>query len=228
MNRVSYITEKKCRLCFETNLKSLINLGKQPLANRLKNKITSKEIKISLQLCFCKNCKTVQIKETVNPKILFKKYFWQTSTSKTAKKFSDIFCSKMLSYLSCDNPFIIEIASNDGTFLVPFKKKGYEVLGVDPATNLAIESLKNKIPTLNNFFDIPNTIPTNTNYNKIYYQNQKKPTLCDNVNHANIPCKKTCNSEEDYALSDSELAFLYKYAYEEAGNEILMRELNKE
>ena len=80
--------------------------------------------------------------------------------------------------------------------------------------------------SLNNFFNIPNNIPQNTNYNKIYYQNQKKPTLCNNVNHANIPCKKTCNSEEDYALSDSELAFLYKYAYEEAGKEILMRELN--
>ena len=153
MNQAFYIKEKKCRLCFETNLKSLINLGKQPLANSLKNKSTSKEIKISLQLCFCKNCKTVQIKETVNPKILFKKYFWQTSTSTTAKKFSNIFCSKILSYLSCNNPFIIEIASNDGTFLVPFKKRGYEVLGVDPAKNLAIKSLKNKIPILNNFFD---------------------------------------------------------------------------
>jgi hypothetical protein len=153
MNRAFHIKEKNCRLCFETNLKSLINLGKQPLANSLKNKLTSKEIKISLQLCFCKNCKTVQIKETVNPKILFKKYFWQTSTSTTAKKFSNIFCSKILSYLSCNNPFIIEIASNDGTFLVPFKRRGYEVLGVDPAKNLAIESLKNKIPILNNFFD---------------------------------------------------------------------------
>lgn len=91
-----------------------------------------------------------------------------------------------------------------------------------------INTVKISKQTLNNFFDIPNTIPTNTNYNKIYYQNQNKPTLCDNVNHANIPCKKTCKSEEEYTLSDSELAFLYKYAYEEAGNEILMRELNKD
>jgi 2-polyprenyl-3-methyl-5-hydroxy-6-metoxy-1,4-benzoquinol methylase len=153
MNKRSYIKEKKCRLCFETNLKTLINLGKQPLANRLKNNLTSKEIKLSLQLCFCKNCKTVQIKETVDPKLLFKKYFWQTSTSTAAKKFSDIFCSKMLSFLRCKKPFIVEIASNDGTFLVPFKKKGYEVLGVDPAKNLANESLKNEIPILNNFFN---------------------------------------------------------------------------
>jgi len=78
--------------------------------------------------------------------------------------------------------------------------------------------------SLDTFFNIPN----NTNYNKIYYQNSNTISSCDNVEHANIPCKKTCNYEEDYALSDSELAFLYKYVYEEAGKEILMRKLNGE
>lgn len=78
--------------------------------------------------------------------------------------------------------------------------------------------------SLDTFFNIP----SNTNYNKIYYQNQKTKTSCDKDAHPHIPCKKTCDTEEDYALSDSELAFLYKYAYEEAGKEILMRKLNGE
>ncbi len=78
--------------------------------------------------------------------------------------------------------------------------------------------------SLDKFFNIPN----NTNYNKIYYQNQNEKKLCDKDAHPHIPCKKTCSTEEDYALSDSELAFLYKYAYEEAGKEILMRKLNGE
>ena len=80
--------------------------------------------------------------------------------------------------------------------------------------------------SLNKFLNIPN----NTDYNKIYYQNQKTKTSCDKDEHAHIPipCKKTCDTEEDYTLSDSELAFLYKYAYEEAGKEILMRKLNEE
>jgi len=78
--------------------------------------------------------------------------------------------------------------------------------------------------SLDTFFNIP----SNTNYNKIYYQNQKEKKRCDKDAHPHIPCKKTCSTEEDYALSDSELAFLYKYAYEEAGKEILMRKLNGE
>jgi hypothetical protein len=130
--------ETKCRLCYKKKLHHLISLGNQPLANSLNNKMQIKELKFPLNLCMCKNCKTVQIKETINPKILFEKYFWQTATSFAAKKFSKIFCKKILSYLKCKKPFILEIASNDGTFLMPFKKNGLEVLGIDPDAKEAI------------------------------------------------------------------------------------------
>lgn len=53
--------------------------------------------------------------------------------------------------MKCKNPFVLEIASNDGTFLIPFKERGLEVLGVDPAKNLAPISLKKKIPVLTGF-----------------------------------------------------------------------------
>ena len=148
-----YELEKQCRICGQEILYSLINFGNQPLANRLNNKIPTKELKFPLNLCMCKNCKTIQIRETVNPKILFEKYFWQTSTSLGAKKFSKIFCKKVLAYLKCKRPFVVEIASNDGTFLLPFKNKGLEVLGVDPAKNLAHISQKNKISVITGFFN---------------------------------------------------------------------------
>ena len=148
-----YKIEKKCRICSQKKLHNLVNLGNHPLANRLNNKIPKKELRFPLNLCMCKNCKTIQIKETVNPKILFEKYLWQTSTSVAAKKFSKIFCKKILAYLKSKRPFVLEIASNDGTFLLPFKKKGLEVLGVDPAKNLASISLKNKISVLTEFFN---------------------------------------------------------------------------
>ena len=153
MKSADYQVEKFCRLCLKKNLHHLINLGNQPLANRLNERISDKELKFPLNLCMCTNCKTIQIKETVNPKVLFEKYFWQTSTSVTAKQFSKIFCKKILSYLKCKNPFVLEIASNDGTFLIPFKERGLEVLGVDPAKNLAPISLKKKIPVLTGFFN---------------------------------------------------------------------------
>ena len=78
MNQQISKKEKKCRLCFSKKIKVFLDLGKQPLANNLKLNPDHREIKIPLKVFFCRNCKTVQLSETVNPKILFSKYVWQT------------------------------------------------------------------------------------------------------------------------------------------------------
>ena len=47
---------------------------------------------------------------------------------------------------------VIEIASNDGTFLKPFIINGYKkVIGVEPAKNISDVANKNKVKTINNF-----------------------------------------------------------------------------
>ena len=78
---------KFCRICGK-KVVPFFNLGKQPLANSLNVNRNIKEVKYPLKLVFCKNCSTVQLSETVNKNLLFKKYIWNTSVSSTAKKFS--------------------------------------------------------------------------------------------------------------------------------------------
>ena len=46
---------------------------------------------------------------------------------------------------------IVDIGSNDGTALQPFKDRGMRVLGIEP-TDVAKIALKNKIPTIQKFF----------------------------------------------------------------------------
>jgi novobiocin biosynthesis protein NovU/D-mycarose 3-C-methyltransferase len=50
-------------------------------------------------------------------------------------------------------PKVLEIASNTGVFLQKFKERGFEVLGVEPATNIAEVAVKDGIPTRNEFFN---------------------------------------------------------------------------
>ena len=90
---------------------------------------------------------------------------------------------------------------------------------------------KNNINSINTFTNTANDI----DYNKIYYHNQNEKKLCDaNLDkQANVPCDiiKKCSDDEaldEYTLSDSELAVLYKVAYEEAAREIFMRTLREE
>lgn len=93
-------------------------------------------------------------------------------------------------------------------------------------------SKNNKI--INMFNNIKQkTIPTQ--YNIITYDKQITKVPCGN--QAQIPCKITqsqcttntntkLNTMNPNELSDSELALLYKSAYEMAGNEVLLRTLN--
>ena len=86
-----------CRVCKKKKLIDILKLGNQPLANALIKfkKDLKKEKKVPLELTICKSCKLIQLKHTVNPKILFKNYLWVTGTSKKIKEYRKFFFNKI-------------------------------------------------------------------------------------------------------------------------------------
>ena len=59
--------------------------------------------------------------------------------------------------LKSKKSYIIDIGSNDGVALKPFKELNFKnILGIEPAKNLAKLANKNKIKTINAFFDKKN------------------------------------------------------------------------
>ena len=143
-----------CRSCGSRALRPFLDMGKQPLANAFLSSAAAEEKIYRLSLSFCAGCSLVQLNETIDPKILFLKYPWVTGTSNAAREFSAVFAHEVLRRCGKEkaNPFILEVASNDGTFLLPFLKKGLRVLGVDPARNVAAVAKKNGVPTRAVFF----------------------------------------------------------------------------
>ena len=146
-------TINKCRICFSQQFKEILNLGQQPPANSIYKENSSPPNPVPLRLMFCQKCHTVQLGETVDPSYLFDKYVWVTGTSKAAKDHSQLFFNEVINKTKKKNPFVIEIASNDGTFLKVFKENNCKILGVDPAKNIADFATKNGIPTLPVFFN---------------------------------------------------------------------------
>jgi SAM-dependent methyltransferase len=148
-------TITKCRLCDATDLHTILELGDQPPANSLRKKVSETLENVPLTICRCPKCTTIQLTETIDPEYMFSDYIWVTGTSKGAREYSKIFADRIVSKLSkSDDLFIVEVASNDGTFLQRFKEAGHRVLGVDPAKNLAELAQKNGIPTLADFFGL--------------------------------------------------------------------------
>ena len=97
----------------------------------------------------------LQIKETVSKKKLFNNYFWVTGTSSLIKRYAEFFVNKIIKISKCKkNDLIIEIGSNDGTFLKIFKKNRFNnLIGIDPAKNLSKLFISNKINIISNFWN---------------------------------------------------------------------------
>lgn len=142
-----------CRICGSDQIDEVMDLGRQPPANSLYESIEPESV--PLRLLFCDSCSTVQLGEDVDPDYLFSKYLWITGTSETAVNYSKNFAEKALKHLKIGSNalFIVEVASNDGTFLKQFKQLGCQVLGIDPAINIAKLASKEGIPTQASFFN---------------------------------------------------------------------------
>ncbi len=148
-----------CRSCGNTNLKRVVSLGYQPLANNLIKTKNEKCDLYPLEVNYCEKCHNCQLSVAVDPKKMFSNYLYTSSTSKVfrshfieaAKKYSkELKLNKKKSY-------IIDVGSNDGVALRPFLDLGFKkVLGIEPAKNLAKLANKNKIKTFNGFLEKKN------------------------------------------------------------------------
>ena len=148
-----------CRSCNNTNLKRVVSLGYQPLANNLLNKKNEKYEVYPLEMNYCPRCHNCQLSVSVDPKKMFSNYLYTSSTSSSFRKhFIDAAKNYIKSFkLKQKKSYIIDIGSNDGVALKPFKDLGFnKILGIEPAKNLSKLANKNKIKTFNGFLEKKN------------------------------------------------------------------------
>tara|TARA_B100000700_G_C15057810_1_gene863886 strand:- start:2001 stop:3260 length:1260 start_codon:yes stop_codon:yes gene_type:complete len=150
-----FFKKEKCRLCLSSDLELVSEFKSTPLANDF---VPSSLLDINqplypLGILFCESCSHVQLSHVVNPKLMFEHYVYVSSTSQSfVNHFKNYEISILEKYSPAPNSLIVDIGSNDGVLLNFFKEDGFKVLGVDPATNLAVEANNNGIETINSFF----------------------------------------------------------------------------
>ena len=71
-----------CRSCGNTDLKRVVSLGYQPLANNLIKKKDEKCDFYPLEVNYCNKCHNCQLSVAVDPKKMFSNYLYTSSTSK--------------------------------------------------------------------------------------------------------------------------------------------------
>lgn len=140
-----------CRACDSRNLLLFLQLGPTPVPNGfLKGHHRHRAEKFyPLDVCFCKDCGLVQLAHVVSPKVMFKNYVYIPSTSKTMRThFASLAKQAIKKTAAKKGDLILDIGSNDGTLLKSFSSLGINILGVDPAENLAKKANQEGVKTI--------------------------------------------------------------------------------
>ena len=143
----------KCKITHKP-IKPFMSFGKMPIANGfLEKQDFSKEYFYNMEIGFSEDLSLLQLNDHPKPEVMFNEnYPFFTSSSKHMIEHFKSYANFVRKYLNT-NSKLIEIGSNDGTFLKNFSNNSNNIIGFEPSKNVAELAQKNKVPTINNFFN---------------------------------------------------------------------------
>jgi nucleoside-diphosphate-sugar epimerase len=142
------------RVSRKGHLRPVISLGMSPLANNLLDSIDQPDELYPLEMLYSPDSHNCQLSYVVPSNKMFDHYLYVSST---AKSFREHFIQAAMQYIDefnlNESSLVVDIGSNDGIALVPFKESGIKVLGVEPAANVAKIAVDKGIDTICTYFN---------------------------------------------------------------------------
>ncbi len=148
--------DMSCRCCGEREVQLFLDLTDQPHCNRLipPSLAAVQEPRYPLRAGFCRRCTMVQIDYTIPKENMFSDYPYVSGTTKTLPSHFAATSKRLVeSYGLSRYDLVVDIGSNDGTWLKQYAPFGLRTLGVEPATNVADLATAAGINTWNRFFN---------------------------------------------------------------------------
>lgn len=151
----------RCRICGSEELTEVINLAPQYISSTFVESNEGDEIskiKVPLTILLCdksknKNaCGLVQLKETVNPSLLYTNYFYRSAVSDTMRRDLRRVVDKAQERCLLDNRgIVVDIGANDCTMLGFFPSRARRI-AVEPAKNINWKEVDKSITVVNDYF----------------------------------------------------------------------------
>jgi SAM-dependent methyltransferase len=145
-----------CRICDTALPPAFLDLGTMPLANSFLPSAgaVAGEAAYPLAVAACPSCGLVQLTHVVPAEELYRDYIYVSSTSDAVRVHAAALAERMIArHAWSASDLVAEIASNDGTVLKEFRRRGVRVLGIEPAHNIAALAEADGIETVAEFFD---------------------------------------------------------------------------
>lgn len=157
----------KCKITNE-EIKPFMSFGKMPPANGfLEKKYFKNETFYDMEVGFSEKISLFQLNKFSNPKIIHSvNYPFYTASSEYMKIHFKKYANWVQKEYLKSHSKLIEVGSNDGTFLKNFTKTNIDYLGFEPSKTVANQAAKNNVKTLNAFFNDTNIQNLKKFYNK--------------------------------------------------------------
>ncbi len=144
-----------CRVCRSKKFIPVVRIKPQFIASTFvkTNKDNPKsKIKIPMTALLCGKCGLVQLKETVEPDLLYEQYFYRSHVTKTMSRDLKTVVEDALSRVTVKKgDAVLDIGCNDGTMVAMFPDS-FKRVGIDPAKNIDWSHLDKSITIVNDYF----------------------------------------------------------------------------
>jgi SAM-dependent methyltransferase len=144
-----------CRACGSGDLHLVLSLGDQPPANALTAGPDDRVPAHPLDLVFCAACALAQLSVSLDPAELFVDYPYFSAFSPAVGEAAAALVARVRAERDLGpGDLVMEVASNDGYLLRHYVAADVDVLGIDPARNIAPAAEAAGVPTLADFFTL--------------------------------------------------------------------------
>ena len=186
MEMSSYRSDKctvvrNCLTCDSENLVVVYDLGACPLTD---NYISNKEESLNaeafpLVVCLCKDCGNLQLRYQVSPQLSYGTYHYNSKiTLGLDKEFLSYANQLILSATDPSDITVLDVGSNDGSFLLACKENKINAYGIEPSSTQAASANALGLPTLATYFD--------ENTSSIIEHNKIFPKIYDFITFNNV------------------------------------------
>ena len=155
---------KKCRICGNRDLIPILNLGVQALSGRFPMRDEPDPPKAPLELVKCNNtkntnaCGLLQLKHSVFPEELYlHNYGYRSGINQTMKEHLKGIIQRVRGIVDLHaGDVVLDIGSNDATFLKYYKTSGLRKIGIDPVGEQFLEYYTKDIELISDYFNSSN------------------------------------------------------------------------
>lgn len=144
-----------CRLCGGKDLHLGLHLTPAPIVDAYvpAERLGEMQETYPLDVYVCSGCGHSQLLDVVDPQVLYRDYIYVTASSPGLAEHFHKYADAVMGRVNpLEGALVVDIGSNDGTLLKFFQGRGAQVLGIDPAVDIARQATRSGVETIPDFF----------------------------------------------------------------------------